>query len=69
MTALPAPRYDRTHAPRPSREPRPWFTFWCQRCGQEFRARFIARECRDCWAETAAVYPTLWPGTGEASGS
>lgn len=24
---------------------------------------------RDCWAETAAIYPTLWPGTGEASGS
>lgn len=68
MTDLPAPRYARTRAPRVVKQPLPWFTFRCQRCDQEFRARFIARECRACWAETAAIYPTLWPGTGEASG-
>lgn len=69
MTALPVPRYDRTRAPESGRQPRPWFTFPCQRCGQDFRARFIARECRDCWSATTAIYPTVWPGTGEASGS
>ncbi|ORA62244.1 hypothetical protein EJ571_20575 [Mycobacteroides franklinii] len=69
MTALPVPCYGQTHAHRQGTPPRPWFTFQCQRCGQDFRARFIARECRDCWEATSAIYPTLWPGTGEASGS